>query len=186
MGKSLDDDQVMEDDIETSAENCKPAVLAAEDVKAECPVDGGKEENNCNGGSYELLIPQSTEPSQGSKRSRDDEEVNNDAKRIRTYISDSDDEAQTLADNPDPIDCDDAMLMDQRSSQEKCREYMHAKFPCTACSKVTDDVHQHPLLKVLVCGKCKSAVETKMSVKVGAGTTVIFTWNKCKISCNFW
>ncbi|KAJ8441166.1 hypothetical protein Cgig2_024895 [Carnegiea gigantea] len=172
MGKSLDVDWVTEYNIQTSAENCGPAErLTGEGVKAksldacEWPVDAVKEENNCSGGSSELSIPQSTEPSQGSKHSRDDEEVDNDAKRIRTCISDSDGEAQTLADNPDSIDCDDAVLLNQCSSQENGHEYIHAKFHCTACGKVTDDVHQHPLLKVIICGECKCAFEAKMTVK---------------------
>lgn len=186
MGKSLDvDDRVMEYNIQTSAENCGPAErLTAEGVKAksldacEWPVDAVKEENNCSGGSSELLIPQSTEPSQGSKRSRDDEEVDNDAKRIRTCISDSDDEAQTLADNPDSIDCDDAIL-NQRRSQENGHEYIHAGFHCTACGKVTDDVHQHPLLKVIICGKCKCAFEAKMTVKDHDCSECYCAWCGC-------
>lgn len=148
-----------------------------EDLKAGVIANGlphhaFKEQSISNGDSSEVLLPESMEPSLGSKRSRDGEEVDTDAKRSR--ILGSDDEAQMLKNNHDFIGCDDAGTENQSTDKEDGdesinddtgSENMYEKFHCTVCGTLTNDIHQHPIMEVIVCGGCKCAVEAKMSVE---------------------
>ncbi|KAI4303028.1 hypothetical protein MLD38_038709 [Melastoma candidum] len=58
----------------------------------------------------------------------------------------------------------DGTLADQSTKLEGSHS-VNLGFSCTVCGKVADIVHQHPLLKVIVCKSCKSFLQGKMSVE---------------------
>ncbi|GMY20566.1 protein CHROMATIN REMODELING 20, partial [Fagus crenata] len=111
-----------------------------------------------------------TEP-RGPKRPNESEEPNDNNKKSRTVIIDSDGETHSVKDNSLP----NATNLDPYSdSKENFGEpgadsiplqSQNEKFDCTSCSKVAVEVHQHPLLKVIICRDCKSLMEEKMHMK---------------------
>ncbi|KNA07910.1 hypothetical protein SOVF_167500 isoform B [Spinacia oleracea] len=115
----------------------------------------------------------SCEPSCGSKRLCDDEMLDHESKRSRTGILESDNTAHTS--NSDSVvfrtENDTVLEEDQEIGEASTKVY------CTACGNVTKEVHEHPLLKVIVCGQCKSVTEAK--IRVGSGLellNVIIKW----------
>lgn len=119
----------------------------------------------------EPALPDHTGP-RGSKRPNEIEELKVDNKKSRTVIIDSDDETHSVKENSHP----NATNLDPDSnSKENIGEpgadsiplrSQNEKFDCTACSKLAIEVHQHPLLKVIICRDCKSLMEHKMQMKV--------------------
>ncbi|CAK7341191.1 unnamed protein product [Dovyalis caffra] len=106
-----------------------------------------------------------------SKRPNESEDLSINSKKIRTVIIDSDDEADGLEDKS----VHSNKVEDQSTLQENtgdptadCNpsQGSNEKFQCTACDKVTVEVHSHPLLKVIVCKDCKFLMEEKMHVKI--------------------
>lgn len=134
-------------------------------------VDAVNEGGNRDGDSPEVLLAQSVEPSHGSKRSRDDELMDPEAKRTRNSILENGNKAQPLTDNNDvtafselnnhlAADADYVQPLKVAPASQKTGE----KFYCTACGKSTVSVYQHPLLKVISCEQCKCALEKRMMV----------------------
>ncbi|KAG2693959.1 hypothetical protein I3760_08G119200 [Carya illinoinensis] len=126
----------------------------------------------CNVASLtsESVLPDYTEP-RGSKRPNENQELKVDFKKSRTVVIESEDETNSLKDNSP---CNVANVDPQTESKENiCDSGVNSlplqspneKFYCTACSKVVAEVHQHPLLKVIVCRDCKCLMEEKMQVK---------------------
>lgn len=119
---------------------------------------------------FEPALPDHTGP-RGSKRPNEIEELKVDNKKSRTVIIDSDDETHSVKENSHP----NATNLDPDSnSKENIGEpgadsiplqSQNEKFDCTACSKLAVEVHQHPLLKVIICRDCKSLMEYKMQMK---------------------
>ncbi|XP_054817178.1 protein CHROMATIN REMODELING 20 isoform X2 [Prosopis cineraria] len=104
----------------------------------------------------------------GTKRLNDGEEYY-DAKKGRTTIN-SGDEADAVENN---IVRNANALDDQSEMQGTCTsiadclpsQHLDKKFCCTVCDKVAFEVHQHPLLKVIICRDCYSLTEGKKRVK---------------------
>ncbi|XP_021772710.1 protein CHROMATIN REMODELING 20-like isoform X2 [Chenopodium quinoa] len=128
---------------------------AAKPANCGLSADAVEEAKTFNGDSSELSLAKSVEPSRGSKRSCDDEALDHEAKRSRTGVLESDYEAQTS--NQDFVGCHEAV--EDPFTQEIADEF--GKVCCTACGNVTKEIHEHPLLKVIVCGICKSVIEAK-------------------------
>ncbi|KAF3452373.1 hypothetical protein FNV43_RR02806 [Rhamnella rubrinervis] len=116
----------------------------------------------------ESTLPDSIEP-RLSKHQIENEELNIENKRSRIVTIDSDDEAHIkdsiskrvkLEDQSDlkenTVDCVADSLPSQNGTE---------KFHCTACNKMTVDVHSHPLLKVIICADCRCVLQEKMQVK---------------------
>ncbi|XP_057250433.1 protein CHROMATIN REMODELING 20 isoform X3 [Beta vulgaris subsp. vulgaris] len=128
------------------------------------------EENNSPSGDSSECQP--NEPSCGSKRACEDEELDHEAKRSRTGILESDSETQTPNRNfIDSREANDMVVEEDLFAQEIDNEAMkvdtslenvYEKFFCTACGKVTKEICEHPLLKVIVCGQCKCVIEAKI------------------------
>jgi transcriptional regulator ATRX len=140
---------------------------------SESSIDLGEKRPISNGDSLlsESALPDYTEP-RGSKRPNESEELKADNKKSRAIIIDSDDETHFVKDNSV---CNGANVDSQSDSKEKIRDSgagsvpllsPNEKFDCTACSKIAVEVHQHPLLKVIICWDCKCLMEEKMQVKV--------------------
>ncbi|XP_062144100.1 protein CHROMATIN REMODELING 20 isoform X4 [Alnus glutinosa] len=139
---------------------------------SESSIDLGEKRPISNGDSLlsESALPDYTEP-RGSKRPNESEELKADNKKSRAIIIDSDDETHFVKDNSV---CNGANVDSQSDSKEKIRDSgagsvpllsPNEKFDCTACSKIAVEVHQHPLLKVIICWDCKCLMEEKMQVK---------------------
>ena len=133
--------------------------------------------------SSETALPHLTEP-RGSKRSHDVEELGIDNKKTRTIIIDSDDETHTMEDETSickDTKMEDSSLLEKGNGADSvCADSTLSKSPdknflCTACDKLAVVVHQHPLLKVIVCGDCKCLIEEKMNVKVCNMVRVVHT-----------
>lgn len=140
---------------------------------SESSIDLGEKRSISNGDSLlsESALPDDTEP-RGAKRPNESEELKVDNKKSRTIIIDSDDETHSVKDNSI---CNVANVDPQSDSKEKLGDSgagslpllsPNEKFDCTACSKIAVEVHQHPLLKVIICQDCKWLMEEKMQVKV--------------------
>ncbi|XP_062144098.1 protein CHROMATIN REMODELING 20 isoform X2 [Alnus glutinosa] len=136
---------------------------------SESSIDLGEKRPISNGDSLlsESALPDYTEP-RGSKRPNESEELKADNKKSRAIIIDSDDETHFVKDNSV---CNGANVDSQSDSKEKIRDSgagsvpllsPNEKFDCTACSKIAVEVHQHPLLKVIICWDCKCLMEEKM------------------------
>ncbi|XP_035548930.1 protein CHROMATIN REMODELING 20 isoform X2 [Juglans regia] len=137
---------------------------ASNDVDDKVPI--------CNVASLtsESVFLDYTEP-RGSKRPNENQELKVDFKKSRTVIIESEDETNSLKDNSP---CNMANVDPQIESKENiCDSGVNSlplqspneKFDCTACSKIVAEVHQHPLLKVIVCRDCKCLMEEKMQAK---------------------
>ncbi|PPD67158.1 hypothetical protein GOBAR_DD35963 [Gossypium barbadense] len=107
----------------------------------------------------------------GSKRSNEDMEANENNKKARTVITASDDEANiTVKDDLISSKLEDQLTMPGKSDADVgvesiSSECLTDKFICTACHKLAVEVHQHPLLKVIICRDCKCFLEEKMHMK---------------------
>ncbi|PSR98829.1 Protein CHROMATIN REMODELING like [Actinidia chinensis var. chinensis] len=144
--------------------------------------------------SSETALPHLTEP-RGSKRSHDVEELGIDNKKTRTIIIDSDDETHTMEDETSickDTKMEDSSLLEKGNGADSvCADSTLSKSPdknflCTACDKLAVVVHQHPLLKVIVCGDCKCLIEEKMNVKDPDCLECYCGWcggNKSLLSC---
>lgn len=117
----------------------------------------------------ESTLPDSIEP-RLSKHQIESKEPNIENKRSRIVTLDSDNEAQMkdsvskrvkLEDQSDLKENTVDSVADSLPSQNGTE-----KFHCTACNKMTVDVHSHPLLKVIICADCRSVLQEKMQVKV--------------------
>ncbi|XP_026421717.1 protein CHROMATIN REMODELING 20-like [Papaver somniferum] len=102
----------------------------------------------------------------GEKRSHESEDADDDSKRSRTVIIDSDDEEHARDDKyvsslqvKEEIDVVNVVNLPFLSS--------NGTFHCTACAKVVVacEVREHPLLKVIVCESCRCIVEERMLEK---------------------
>ncbi|KAG9447661.1 hypothetical protein H6P81_013789 [Aristolochia fimbriata] len=124
----------------------------------------------------------------GSKRSHDLDDLENDSKRSRTVIIDSDDEVHVvekisangtfgetnvLAPSPpqvreaiDIVDCD-AFPSPSPTGSHCLLAEDSMSYHCTACSKLLSacEVKKHPLLEVIICEHCKCLVEEKLHQK---------------------
>ncbi|XP_028790243.1 protein CHROMATIN REMODELING 20 isoform X2 [Neltuma alba] len=105
----------------------------------------------------------------GTKRLNDGEEYS-DTKKGRTVTINSGDEADAVENN---IVRDTNALDNQSEMQGTCAsiadslpsQHLDKKFCCTVCDKVALEVHQHPLLEVIICWDCNSLMEEKKRVK---------------------
>lgn len=105
-----------------------------------------------------------------TKRQNDGEEYS-DAKKSRTVNISSEDEADVIENN---IVRNTNVLEDQSEMQGTCTsvadslpsQHLDEKFCCTICDKVALEIHEHPLLKVIICRDCNSLMEEKKRVKV--------------------
>lgn len=105
-----------------------------------------------------------------SKQQIESKDLDIENKRTRIVTIESDDEAQRndstckrvkLADQSDLKENNGDSVADSLPSQNGTE-----KFHCTSCNKLTVEVHSHPLLKVIICGDCRSVMKKKMQVKV--------------------
>ncbi|XP_057961873.1 protein CHROMATIN REMODELING 20 isoform X2 [Malania oleifera] len=97
-----------------------------------------------------------------------------DIKKCKTVLIDGEDEAHGGENNSASPVCNVTKMEDQ-FLQENGGAYVSAdnlssrcpneEFHCTACNKVVVEVHQHPLLKVIICKDCKCLMEAKMYMK---------------------
>ncbi|CAO2827435.1 unnamed protein product [Amaranthus hypochondriacus] len=130
-----------------------------------------EEEDYSNVDSSEHVLPRLVEPSCGSKRLFEDEGSDHEAKRSRIDME-SDKGAQTL--NHDFVgDCEsNDILVEEESFVEengddplkvdRSSENVYDQFYCTACKKAAKKIHEHPLLKVIVCGQCQCLIKEKL------------------------
>ncbi|KAK4282924.1 hypothetical protein QN277_014241 [Acacia crassicarpa] len=104
----------------------------------------------------------------GAKRLNDGEDCS-DTKKSRTVIN-SGDEADVVENN---IVRNTNALDDQSEMQGTCTrivdglplQHLDKKFCCTICDKVALEIHEHPLLKVIICRDCNSLIEEKKHMK---------------------
>jgi transcriptional regulator ATRX len=97
-----------------------------------------KEENDSN----------FTTKSRGIKRLHETDEILSENKKSRVVTLDSD--SESLAE-------ENSSAVPLGSVEENGSENYH----CTACGNVAAEVHQHPLLNVIICRDCKKLVEEK-------------------------
>eukprot|EP00257_Ricinus_communis_P017978 XP_015576553.1 protein CHROMATIN REMODELING 20 isoform X1 [Ricinus communis] len=125
--------------------------------------------SNGNSGVSESALPEDSE-SRKSKRPNESGEPTNDAKKIRTVIIDSDDEADGINESVSSAN----RVVVESTLQENIGESgadghlsqcVNEEFHCTVCHKICFEVHSHPLLKVIICKDCKCSIEKKMHVK---------------------
>lgn len=111
----------------------------------------------------------------GFKRSHDSDEVGSDYKKTRVVTIDSDDETVVTKDESsltldgacDRVDRQDLQGIENgRFPACHLSQSVEEDFHCTACHKAATEVHPHPLLDVIICGECKSLIESKTHVKV--------------------
>ncbi|KAF8401988.1 hypothetical protein HHK36_012939 [Tetracentron sinense] len=166
-----------------ASENMKAEVLESVDMSNELDM-GRPMENGTSSVLAQSASPDLTEP-RGSKRLHDSEELDIENKRSRTVIIDSDDEVHVVEETSasashicgahnmegqsalhanEAVDLADADSLPSGSlNVTEASENFH----CTACNKVVKacEVHQHPLLKVIICEICKCVMEEKMHEK---------------------
>lgn len=169
-GKTCEDGEGLPDNHNSIAcENAKTDIL----VGSETSTDLDQKRPISNGTSLlsESSLPDNTEP-RGSKRSSENEELKIDNKKCRTVIIDSDDETDTVK---NVSSCNVANVEPQSDSKQNiCNSGAHSLplrspneiFYCTACNKIAAEVHQHPLLKVIICQDCRCLMEKKKHIKV--------------------
>lgn len=106
----------------------------------------------------------------GSKRTAETMEPDSENKRSRMIIIDSDDESQTANSVFSTVKVDNKSDLKENAGEVYVNplssQSLNDSFQCTACNKITVEVHVHPLLKVIICADCRSIVEEKMKVKV--------------------
>ncbi|KAJ9542426.1 hypothetical protein OSB04_028932, partial [Centaurea solstitialis] len=103
----------------------------------------------------------------GSKRPSDSVELS-DSKKLRTTNTDSADIELVAVDectSPGSV----SETLDQSDQQGNGDAAVDTndpndEFRCTACDKVANEVHTHPLLKVIVCRNCKYVLQEKLKV----------------------
>ncbi|XP_068665822.1 protein CHROMATIN REMODELING 20-like isoform X2 [Aristolochia californica] len=124
----------------------------------------------------------------GSKRSYDSDDFENDAKRSRTVIIDSDDEVHVVEKiSSNGTSCETSAVARSALKARKAIDIVDAdafpspspigsrflvaedsmSFHCTACSKVlrVSEIKRHPLLEVIICEHCNCMVEERMHQK---------------------
>ncbi|CAN1271375.1 Protein CHROMATIN REMODELING 20 [Linum perenne] len=92
----------------------------------------------------------------GAKRPNEHGDLNENDKKIRTVGIDGDNVNNMndgLAGGAIKVECQSAI-------QDLDQEYR-----CTACDKITPEIHSHPLLRVIVCKECKCMAEDKLRLK---------------------
>ncbi|XP_019054212.1 PREDICTED: protein CHROMATIN REMODELING 20 isoform X2 [Nelumbo nucifera] len=147
------------------------------ELEKERPMESGTSSVLVESSSADLAEPR------GSKRARDGEDPDNENKKTRTVIIDSDDEGGVVDDisashvcNGQNLDTESKLLsteevdiVDSKSLPLQSQNVMEESdnFHCTVCTKVVkpDEVRRHPLLKVIVCENCKCSLEEKMDEK---------------------
>lgn len=99
----------------------------------------------------------------GSKRSSDSVEQS-DSKKCRTDV-------EHVAVDGSTSPCSESETNDQSDHKgngdaNSPSGSSDEEFCCTACDKVANEVHTHPLLKVIVCRNCKYRLDEKMKETV--------------------
>lgn len=98
----------------------------------------------------------------GSKRPSDSVELS-DSKKCRTVNTDSSDVEHVAVDgSASPCSMSENDQPDKQGNGDATIDEFH----CTACDKVANEVHTHPLLKVIICRNCKYSLEEKMKETV--------------------
>ncbi|PIA40011.1 hypothetical protein AQUCO_02500020v1 [Aquilegia coerulea] len=154
-----------------ASENGNHGVCSSDKIDKERQMANGNMSVLDESAVHDLLEPR------GVKRLHDCEQFGMDTKRSRTVAVDSEDEVDVNKDKYVSRTCD-GTNMDVESGLQALKEVDCAdskliisetseNFQCTACTKVVGacEVHQHPTLKVIVCGNCKSIIEEKMLEK---------------------
>lgn len=131
---------------------------ACSDMKTEPDQTSNDMDKKLINGINELGLPDVSE-GRGLKRSRHSEEIDIDTKVSQIVVVDCDDEF-------DAREKYTATNAENQLLQENCGASVNENFHCTACNKVIVSVHQHPLLKAIVCKDCKFLMETKMQMQV--------------------
>lgn len=179
-------DQLIENDVEKSPtlieENGK--ILGTDVSGSECQhlktdLDGFTTSNDVDKGSSlangtPSIPTDSTLPDmielRGSKRPAETMEPDSENKRSRMIIIDSDDESQATNSVFTTVEVDKKSDLEENAGEVNVNplssQSLNDSIQCTACDKITVEVHAHPLLKVIICADCRSIVEEKMKVKV--------------------
>ncbi|CAN0903300.1 Protein CHROMATIN REMODELING 20 [Linum grandiflorum] len=111
----------------------------------------------------------------GAKRPNENDNPSVSNKKIRTVGIDSED-VNNMKDNL----AGDAIKEEHQSVvQDLDQEYR-----CTACDKITPEIHSHPLLRVIVCKECKCMVEEKLRLKDPDSYCGWCAQNEDLVSCN--
>nr|XP_043631904.1 protein CHROMATIN REMODELING 20 [Erigeron canadensis] len=124
--------------------------------------------NNSNGNTYENadhrissdvdMPDQKSNRLCGTKRLSDSCE-NSDSKKCRTANTDiSDAELVAVDGSASPCSVSENDQPDKVENGDGTSDEFH----CTACDKVADEVHTHPLFKVIICRNCKYLLDEKM------------------------
>lgn len=146
--------------MQSDLQNGIPVNVTSNDLEKESQISNGT-----SSVPLESALPGLTEAG-SCKRSHEEEEPDLASKKGRTVVIDSDE--GHVEDTVLPISgvtkMEDAFQTNGDDSA-LCRN-LTENFHCTACDKVTTEVYQHPLLKVLVCRNCKILLEEKMHMKV--------------------
>lgn len=77
----------------------------------------------------------------------------------------SDDETHSRMALDDPS-TPQKMMGDPSCANSDPLHSVNEKYHCTACTKMSFEVHSHPILRVIICGSCKYLIEEKLRVKV--------------------
>lgn len=130
-------------------------------------VDKGSSISNGTSVPSESTLLDSIEP-RGSKRLLETEEPDTENKRSRTVVIDSDDDSQAKDAIFSTVKVEDQSDLKENAVEADSipSKNLNEKFHCTACNKIAVEVHQHPLLKVIICADCKAIMEEKMNGKV--------------------
>lgn len=148
-------DQTMQSDLQ----NGIPVNVTSNDLEKESQISNGT-----SSVPLESALPGLTEAG-SCKRSHEEEEPDLASKKGRTVVIDSDEGhvEDTVLPISEVTKMEDAFQTNGDDSA-LCQN-LTENFHCTACDKVTTEVYQHPLLKVLVCRNCKILLEEKMHMK---------------------
>ncbi|VFQ62592.1 unnamed protein product [Cuscuta campestris] len=108
----------------------------------------------------------------GLKRQLETDESDAENRKRQVIIVDSEGEDEDLAADRSSPACDLSTTMDQWNSEGYKVDMLpsdslpvmneNKTFRCTACDKLTNKVHRHPLLDVIVCMDCKTLMVAKM------------------------
>ncbi|KAL5707173.1 DNA helicase [Ranunculus cassubicifolius] len=146
-------------------QNARDGIFSSNEIDQERPVANGIYPVLRNSAAADLA------KNRGEKRSCDSHEM--DFKRSRTDNLDTDDQMDVddektkrdlkMQAEEEADDAESSPLTDSEPNVSESSE----NFQCTICTKVVRacDVRQHPILKVIVCGNCKSVVDEKMQEK---------------------
>ncbi|TKY52100.1 CHROMATIN REMODELING 20 [Spatholobus suberectus] len=92
-------------------------------------------------------------------------ELDDDNKKCRIVIVDSDNEADVTGEK---LDCNTQEVKEDicnNGADSLPSEQLDEKFWCTVCDKVALEVHPHPFLKVIICGDCNCLLKEKTHKK---------------------